>query len=288
MTVVVSLALVGASLMLRQGVQNATRRWQGGIEFVVFMKPERHARTRPTASAQDLAGQPRDPALHLRRPAGVLRGVQAAVPRPARADRQRRRPSDLPPSYRVVPVDKTEQAINELGKLYQSKPGVKEVVLRLGHHPGGAGAVAAADGRHHRGRPGAAGRGDPADPEHHPHGHVRPPTGDRGHEAGGGHQLVHPGAVHARGTGPGRRRAPCWRWLALASFKPFFQRWLPNPQDFPLVSGFVLSAAVSCSPSTRCMFVTGCVVGVDRRRRRRHPLPRRLTRPGRSRPPRHG
>ena len=40
MTVVVSLALVGASLMLRQGVQNATRRWQGGIEFVVFMKPD--------------------------------------------------------------------------------------------------------------------------------------------------------------------------------------------------------------------------------------------------------
>ena len=38
MTVAVSLALVGASLMLRSGVENATRRWQGGIEFVIFMQ----------------------------------------------------------------------------------------------------------------------------------------------------------------------------------------------------------------------------------------------------------
>ena len=38
MTVAVSLALVGASLMLRSGVENATQRWQGGIEFVVFLR----------------------------------------------------------------------------------------------------------------------------------------------------------------------------------------------------------------------------------------------------------
>src|SRR5664279_348753 len=57
MTVVVSLALVGASLMLRQGVQNATRRWQGGIEFVVFMKPNASA-AQTQAVAQDLRNNP--------------------------------------------------------------------------------------------------------------------------------------------------------------------------------------------------------------------------------------
>src|SRR3954470_12598464 len=40
MTVAVSLALVGASLMAQQGVERATRRWQGGIEFIVFLNPE--------------------------------------------------------------------------------------------------------------------------------------------------------------------------------------------------------------------------------------------------------
>src|SRR6516165_3776324 len=40
MTVAVSLALVGASLMAQQGVDRATKRWQGGIEFIVFLNPD--------------------------------------------------------------------------------------------------------------------------------------------------------------------------------------------------------------------------------------------------------
>ena len=40
LTVAVSLALVGAALLLRQGVDNATTRWQGGIEFIVFLQPD--------------------------------------------------------------------------------------------------------------------------------------------------------------------------------------------------------------------------------------------------------
>src|SRR4051812_24681138 len=38
-TVFVSLTLVGTSLMAQQGVDRATKRWQGGIEFIVFMNP---------------------------------------------------------------------------------------------------------------------------------------------------------------------------------------------------------------------------------------------------------
>ena len=45
-----------------------------------------------------------------------------------------------------------------------------------------------------------------AHPQHDPHGHVRPAPRDRGHEAGRRDQLVHPGAVHAGGPGPGPRR----------------------------------------------------------------------------------
>src|SRR3990170_1725336 len=38
--VVVAVALVGASLLTRQAVGHATERWQGGIEFIVYMNPD--------------------------------------------------------------------------------------------------------------------------------------------------------------------------------------------------------------------------------------------------------
>ena len=37
-TVAVSLTLFGAALVFAQGVNNMTARWQGGIEFIVFMQ----------------------------------------------------------------------------------------------------------------------------------------------------------------------------------------------------------------------------------------------------------
>ncbi|MGZ0229846.1 MAG: cell division protein FtsX, partial [Acidimicrobiales bacterium] len=39
-TVAIALALFGIALLVRQGVDNATARWEGGIEFVVFMNVE--------------------------------------------------------------------------------------------------------------------------------------------------------------------------------------------------------------------------------------------------------
>ena len=36
----VSLTLFGASRLVAEGVDNATQRWEGGIEFVVFMKAD--------------------------------------------------------------------------------------------------------------------------------------------------------------------------------------------------------------------------------------------------------
>ena len=39
-TVAVSLALLGVALLIRAGVDNATARWQDGVEFIVFMNPD--------------------------------------------------------------------------------------------------------------------------------------------------------------------------------------------------------------------------------------------------------
>ena len=36
----VSLTLVGVSLLIHQAVDNTIERWKGGVEFIVFMKPD--------------------------------------------------------------------------------------------------------------------------------------------------------------------------------------------------------------------------------------------------------
>ena len=40
LTVFVSLAIVGTAVLVRQGAQNMTRRFEGGVEFIVFVEPE--------------------------------------------------------------------------------------------------------------------------------------------------------------------------------------------------------------------------------------------------------
>ena len=40
LTIVVSLTLVGVSLLIQRAVDNSLSRWQDGVEFIVFMNPE--------------------------------------------------------------------------------------------------------------------------------------------------------------------------------------------------------------------------------------------------------
>ena len=47
---------------------------------------------------------------------------------------------------------------------------------------------------------------------------------------------------------------------ALAIFKPFFEQWLPSSEDFPLVSGFVLTTGELIGIYV-LLGITGCVVG---------------------------
>ena len=39
LTVAVSLALVGSSLLLKQGASQATRQWQNGVQAIVWVQP---------------------------------------------------------------------------------------------------------------------------------------------------------------------------------------------------------------------------------------------------------
>jgi len=257
MTVVVSLFLVGASLMLRQGVQNATRRWQGGIEFVVFLNPTA-TQAQIDAIGQNLKDSPDvESFTYVDQQASYEEFKSLFADSPEMVDTVT--PEILPPSYRVVPVDKSADSIDALGAKYETKPGVKQVAFAsktikavqalASRFTVGIFVVAAVllgaaillvlntirMAMFARRREievmklvGAT------------NWFIRVPFMLEGLIQG----VI--GAALAIG--------------ALALFKPFFEKWLPSSQDFPLVGGFVLSGTEIASIFL-LLGVTGCVVG---------------------------
>jgi cell division transport system permease protein len=125
LTVFVSLAIVGTTVLVRQGAQNMTRQFEGGVEFIVYLDPDITEPQREEVEAQ-LTGNP-----------GVER-IEYVDRDATFADFRRLfegqdtildnvRPEDLPTSYKVEPVDKSVEAIQDLVNLYRRTPDVFEV-----------------------------------------------------------------------------------------------------------------------------------------------------------------
>lgn len=128
-TAAVSLSLVGCSLLLRTGVENATARWQGGVEFIVFMDPY--------AGSVEI-DQVRDKLQADPRVADVVFVDQAAAydeftelfkDEPGVLDAVT--VDEVPASFKVVPVDASSQAVGSLVTSYEARPGVYDVVAAL-------------------------------------------------------------------------------------------------------------------------------------------------------------
>lgn len=126
-TVAVSLSLVGSALLLRQGVENATARWQGGIEFIVFMNADASAE-QDTAVRESLEASPAvDEWIYVDQQQAYEEFQELFARSPEMVEAVT--PDILPPSYRVVPSDPDAEAIRALGSQYEDRPGVREVVF---------------------------------------------------------------------------------------------------------------------------------------------------------------
>ena len=126
MTVAVSLGLVGGALMVQQGVDRATRRWQGGIEFIVFLNPGA-SQDQVTALGDDLHKDPQiDSVRFVDKNEAYTEFKELFRDSPEMI--QSVTPDILPASYRVEPKDKTADAVRTLSTQYKTKPGVKEIV----------------------------------------------------------------------------------------------------------------------------------------------------------------
>ena len=127
LTVAVSLALVGAALLLRQGVDNATTRWQGGIEFIVFLQPD-VSQEQADAVGRELQDNPdvRDVKFVDKQQAYeefklLFRNSPELVDTVT--------PDILPASWRVVPRNTDPNVIEAIGKQFEKKAGVMSVVF---------------------------------------------------------------------------------------------------------------------------------------------------------------
>jgi len=126
-TVAVSLSLVGSALLLRQGVQNATARWEGGIEFIIFVNPDAEpAQEQAIRDALD-ASPAVDDFTYVGKEEAYEEFVRLFANSPEMIEAVS--PEILPPSFRVVPVDPDADAIRAIGQQFQNRPGVYRVVF---------------------------------------------------------------------------------------------------------------------------------------------------------------
>ncbi|HUF31585.1 MAG TPA: permease-like cell division protein FtsX [Acidimicrobiales bacterium] len=127
LTVAVSLALVGSAFLLHYGVGNATQRWQGGIEFEVFLKAD------VTPAQSDRVGRLLVDNADVSRVTFVNQDEQYELFKIMFADRpeylREVTAEVLPPSYRVEPAVADADVIRALGERFEQEPGVEEVAF---------------------------------------------------------------------------------------------------------------------------------------------------------------
>lgn len=125
----VSLTLFGASQLVARGVDNATQRWEGGIEFVVFMKADAEPSQLDAIEVllEESQGQVIDEWSFVSKEETFEEFVEFFA-----GDAQLLETisvETMPPSYRIRPTDVNAGAVAALGSTFETKPGVRTVVF---------------------------------------------------------------------------------------------------------------------------------------------------------------
>ena len=125
LTVFISLSIVGATVLVRQGAQNLTRQFENGVEFIVYVEPD--------ASKSQLA----EVRTSLEENPGIARATYIDRDETYADFKQlfkgqntmleNVRASDLPTSFRVQPKDSSVATVQGLVNYYHKQPNVFEV-----------------------------------------------------------------------------------------------------------------------------------------------------------------
>lgn len=123
-TVAVSLSLLGLALVVQKGVDQATQRWQDGVEFIVFMQPDA-SQAQLDAVSGDLDASPDIASWRFVSQEEAFDEFTEMFPDGEMADLLE--PGNLPPSFRVVPADVNADRVGVLADTFEQRPGVKDV-----------------------------------------------------------------------------------------------------------------------------------------------------------------
>lgn len=124
LTVAVSLSLVGAALLLNQGVGRAVGKWRGGVELIVFMQPKATA-TQTEAIRTQVKADPEVKSFHfVDKDQSYQEFKQQFANQPDLV--QSVTPNDLPPSFRMVLRNANDA--KAVGAQFNDQPGVYRVV----------------------------------------------------------------------------------------------------------------------------------------------------------------
>jgi cell division transport system permease protein len=127
LTVSVTLMMLGGGIIIQDGVANATERWEGGIEFVIFLNPD-SSEEQVDSIGGDLGESPAIQSFEFfDQEAAYEEFKELFADSPEFIESVT--PDVLPPSYRVVPVDKEANAVADLGSQFKSKAGVREIIF---------------------------------------------------------------------------------------------------------------------------------------------------------------
>jgi cell division transport system permease protein len=125
-TVMIALVLVGVSVLIRVGLDQATRQWEGGIELIIFMDPEIQEPQRAAIETALTDNPEVDRFEYVNKEEAFEDFKDLFKDRPEMVDTIE--PKVLPTSFRVVPVNPDIASITALRHQYENDAGVFEVV----------------------------------------------------------------------------------------------------------------------------------------------------------------
>ena len=127
LTVAVSLTLAGVGWNLYRGVDRATNRWGEGVQFVVFMQPE------ATTEQVDSVSKALNSNPEVRSARYVDHDAAFAevkrIFKNATVAEVFKTPQEVPTSFRVIPLTKDADQVENLANLYRPRAGVRSVTV---------------------------------------------------------------------------------------------------------------------------------------------------------------
>jgi cell division transport system permease protein len=125
LTIVVSLTLVGVSLLIQRAVDNSLSRWQDGVEFIVFMNPE--ATTEQIGAVEsNLQENPQVRDVRFFTKDQAYEEFKRLYPDSPELV-ETLTPEQMPTSFRVVPDTDDTALIDTIGQQLVKQPGVLSV-----------------------------------------------------------------------------------------------------------------------------------------------------------------